>query len=87
MKGQWLKQITEQTKTLKRQSEDLANKEIEAILNLMKTLEGHKQEIKDLQNMRKLDACADGLTADEIQLLLEESQQHANTFKSVCVRD
>jgi len=77
LRGQWLKKITEQTYPLKRQSKDLANKEIEAILNLMKTLEGHKQEIKDLQNMLGSDACADGLTADEIQLLLEESQQHA----------
>ena len=77
LRGQWLKQITEQIKPLKRQSKDLANKEIEAILNLMKTLEGHKQKIKDLQNMLESDACADGLTSDEIQLLLEESQQHA----------
>jgi len=81
LRGQWLQQVDEQTKPLKKQSKDLANKEIEAILSLVKTLEGHKQDIVDLQNMLQSDGSADGLTVDEIQILLEESQQHAKCIQ------
>jgi len=77
LRGQWLQQIAEQTKPLKRQSKDLANKEIETILSLLKTLEGHKQDIIDFQNMLVSGSYTDGMTADEIQLLLDESQEHA----------
>ncbi len=77
LKTQWLQQINEQTKPLKKQSKNLANKEIETILCLLKTPEEHKQEANDLQAMLETGDYKDGITADEIQMLLEEAHQHA----------
>jgi len=78
LRGQWLQQMVEQTKPLKKQSKDLAKKEIEAILALMKTLEAHKQEVNDLQAM----LLAEDISADEIQILLEEAQQHLKSIQN-----
>jgi len=66
--------MVEQTKPLKKQSKDLAKKEIEAILALIKTLEAHKQEVNDLQAILLAEDHDNGISADEIQILLEEAQ-------------
>ena len=81
-RAQWLQQVNEQTKPLKKQSKDLANKEVVAILGLTKTLEEHKQDVSELQTMLESGDYANGFSANEIQILLEEAQQQAKGIQN-----
>ena len=83
LRAQWLQQINEQSKPLKKQSKDLANKEIVAILGLTKTLEGYKQNVNELQTMLESGVYTDGFSTDKIQILLEEAQQQAMGIQSL----
>ena len=82
LRAQWLQQVNEQTKPLKKQSKDLANKEVVAILGLTKTLEEHKQDVSELQTMLESGDYANGFSANEIQILLEEAQQQAKGIQN-----
>ena len=48
----------------------------------MKTLEAHKQEVNDLQAMLLTGDSDNHISADEIQILLEEAQQHSKSIQN-----
>ncbi|KAF8964624.1 hypothetical protein BDZ97DRAFT_1904311 [Flammula alnicola] len=72
---EWNAQVTEQTKPLKRQSKNLANKEIEEILSLNKVVETYKSRITELQNMLDTGEYEHDMDLLEVQEFLQDLMQ------------
>ena len=70
--AEWEKQVTEQTKPFKKQSDQLARQEIEGILALYKNLENHNEDIEKYEHMLENDDYPNGFNATEVQSALEE---------------
>jgi len=83
LRAEWDKQVFEQTKPLKKQSDQLARLEIEAILALYKNLENYSAEIERYERMLENDDYEDGLTATEVQAALEELQEKVVKHKKL----
>jgi hypothetical protein len=74
LRAEWDKQVFEQTKPLKKQSNQLARLEIEAILALYKNLENHNEEIEKYESMLENDDYENDFSASDVQSALEEHQ-------------
>ena len=84
LKEEWKKQVAEQTKPLKRQSPQLANKEIYDILALLENIDRYKGQIELYQNMLESGDYEEDLTSIEVQsLILDLEKQQTNARKSV----
>ena len=76
--------MAEQTKPLKRQSPQLANKEIYDILVLLENINRYKGQIELYQNMLETGDYEEDLTSIEVQsLILDLEKQQTNARKSV----
>ena len=73
LREQWRLQVVEQTKPLKKQSKDLANKEIQDILILTKTLDMHKEEVAEYQTLLEAETDIPSGQSWNIGELLEEA--------------
>ncbi|KDR80500.1 hypothetical protein GALMADRAFT_62166 [Galerina marginata CBS 339.88] len=84
LREQWDDQVAEQTKPLKRQSKNLANKEIEEILALTKSVENDKKELNKLDNMLVEGEYQDGLdptsAAESIEELNSRMKKNKNAI-------
>ena len=76
LREQWKLQVVEQTKPLKKQLKELANKEINDILALTKTLDLYKEEVAEYQGLLETETDTDTGQASEILVLLEEAQDY-----------
>jgi len=76
LKSQWIEQIQEQTKPLKRQSSKLADKEIFDVLTLMKSLEIYEEEKNGYQKALMDGVYPDGLTSVDLATLVEDVQKN-----------
>ena len=81
--AEWDKQVSEQTKPLKKQSDQLARLEIDAILALYKNLESHNAEIEKYESMLENDDYEHGFNATEVQAALEELQEKVMKHKKL----
>ncbi|KDR70808.1 hypothetical protein GALMADRAFT_75558 [Galerina marginata CBS 339.88] len=72
LREQWDNQVAEQTKPLKRQSKNLANKEIEEILALTKNVENNKEDLNSLEKMLVDGEYKDGLDPTSVTESIEE---------------
>ena len=79
LREQWSLQVAEQTKPLKKQSKDLANKEIRDILDLTKTLDMYREEMMEYQTILEGAENGGGPEGD-VQTLLEEV--HSRVLKT-----
>jgi len=79
--AEWEKQVTEQIKPLKKQSDQLARHEIEAILALYKNLENHNEDIEKYEHMLESDDYPNGFDATEVQSALEELEEKVKKYK------
>ncbi|KDR65453.1 hypothetical protein GALMADRAFT_81864, partial [Galerina marginata CBS 339.88] len=82
LQDEWDDQVAEQTKPLKRQSKNLANKEIEEILALTKSLENDKRSLRQLNDMLVDGEYGDGLdptsvaeSIDELTIKVQKNQK------------
>jgi len=76
LQEQWKLQVVEQTKPLKKQLKEPANKEINDILALTKTLDLYKEEVAEYQGLLETETDTDTGQASEILVLLEEAQDY-----------
>lgn len=84
LKKEWVAQIAEQTKPLTKQSKDLANKVIEEVMVLTRTLGVYKKEEADLEDMLQSGDYENNMTAAIAEELLEELRNKiAKTRKAI----
>ena len=76
---EWEKQVTEQTKPLKRQSKNIANKAIEEILVLTRTVSNYKKELANLNQMLTSGDYEDGLSAEDIGSQIDDLEKRIKT--------
>ena len=79
--AEWVKQVVEQTKPLKKQSKHLANIEIEGILALYKNIENYNEEIDQYEMMLEKKQYEKGFTAADVQGFLEELERKVKNQK------
>jgi len=81
LEAQWMEQVQEQTKPLKRQSAKLADKEIFDVLALMESLKRYEEEKESYDQALQTGDYPDGLSAVELSALLEEVQKNIKKGK------
>ena len=81
LETQWMEQVQEQTKPLKRQSAKLADKEIFDVLALMESLKRYEEEKESYDQALQTGDYPDGLSAVELSALLEEMQKNIKKGK------
>ena len=81
LEAQWMEQVQEQTKPLKRQSAKLADKEIFDVLALMESLKRYEEEKESYDQALQTGDYPDGLSAVELSTLLEEVQKNIKKGK------
>ena len=81
LESQWIEQIQEQTKPLKRQSSKLADKEIFDVLTLMKSLETYEEERNAYQKALMDSVYPDGLTSVDLSALVDDVQKNIKRAK------
>jgi len=79
--AEWEKQVAEQTKPLKKQSDQLARHEIEVILALYKNVENHNEDIEKYENMLENNDYPNGFNATKVQSALEELEEKVKKYK------
>lgn len=72
LQKEWKNQVKEQTLPLKRQSDKLANKEIQEIMILTKNLDELKKELKSVEKMLETGDYEDDMTQISAEEILEE---------------
>jgi len=81
LRVEWKKQISEQTKPLVKQSDQLAKVQIEMILVLYRNLESHNEERERYEIMLETGDYEDGFAATDVQDALEELQEKITKHK------
>lgn len=78
LRKEWEAQVIEQTKPLKRQSKNLANKEITDIMTLLSTIEDYKVELDNLNTMIESEKYSNNLTFETIYEHIESITAKSN---------
>ena len=81
LESQWIEQVQEQTKPLKRQSSKLADKEIFEVLTLMKSLETYEEEKLGYQKALVDGVYPEGLTFVDLSALVDDVQKNITRAK------
>jgi len=81
LESQWVEQIQEQTKPLKRQSSKLADKEILDVLTLMKSVETYEEEKTGYQKALVDGVYPDDLTSVDLAGLIDDAQKNVTRAK------
>ncbi len=84
IRSEWIKQVNEQIKPLKKQTKNIADKEIQEILLLMKNIEIYKDQAAEYRMMIQTGKYENNYTLTEVQPLLQEIELTINkTNKSI----
>jgi len=81
LETQWMEQVQEQTKPMKRQSAKLADKVVFEVVALMKSLEGYEEEKQLYHQALQTGDYPDGLSSVELSALLKEAQRNIKKGK------
>jgi len=81
LEAQWMEQVQEQTKPLKRQSAKLADREIFDVLTLIKSLESYEEDRHSYQKALEEGVYPDGLAMVDISSLLDDAQKNIKRTK------